>query len=242
MLPTRQYLAGAILGAAASPCLALPLGDSGFALDSTLSVLSDYRSRGISQTGNDPAVQGTSVLSHDSGAYLALFLSNFDMGGKARREWNYIAGWVLPLGEELSLDLGWAKYDYRRENALSYSEFYGALSAHGVTLGLNYSDDVAGKESYAYAYLGYSHVLPLEVTLDLRYARGDFKDDTFFSRSGKGRSRYHDWQVSLSRNWLGLDWSASYIGTDLSRAECLSYSGTDDVCGDTGVLQVSKTF
>lgn len=242
MLSLKKTLCAAALAATSTQCLALPLGDSGFSLDTTLAALSDYRSRGISQTQNDPALQGTSVLSHESGAYLALFLSNFDMGGQARREWNYIAGWAVPLGEDVTLDLGWAKYDYRRENALSYSEFYGSLSAYGFTLGLNYSDDVAEKEAYTYSYLGYSHALPLDLTLDLRYAWADFKDDFFFDRAGKGRSRYNDWQVSLSRSWLGLDWTASYIDTDISRAECESYSSKDDVCGSTGVLQVSKTF
>ncbi|WP_454255039.1 TorF family putative porin [Pseudomonas sp. Marseille-Q8238] len=236
-----SIITAAALCLAATHATALPLSDSGFSLDTTLTALSDYRSRGISQTLGDPALQVTSVLSHESGAYLALFTSNYDLG-KATREWDYIAGWTIPLADEVALDLGWAKYEYHGESVQNYSEYYGSLSAYGVTLGAHYSDDLADKESYFYGYLGYSVALPFETTLDLRYARSDYKDEVFFNTSGKGRSRYDDWQVSLSRAWLGLDWKASYIDTNLSKSECLSYSGYDDLCGATLVAEVGKTF
>lgn len=237
LLATALLLAGASL-----PVLAFQIGDSAFSLDTTLTAASDYRSRGISQTRNDPALQATSVLSHGSGAYAAFFISNYDFGTAAKREQDYVLGWALPLGEQLTLDLGWAKYEYVKDASLNYSETYASLSGWGVTLGVNYADDVADKESYLYTYLGYEHPLPADTTLSLRLGHADFKDDFFFKANGKGRSRYSDWQIGVSRDWLGLTWQASYVDTDVSRAECHSYGGSKRLCDAALLLEVSKTF
>lgn len=53
---------------------------------------------------------------------------------------------------------------------------------------------------------------------------------------------YNEWQVSLSKKLLGLDWSLAYVDSNLSNDECASYNGFDDVCGSNLVLGVSKSF
>lgn len=59
---------------------ALPLNDD-FAVLVDLTLASDYRTRGISQTQNDPAVQAGVTLAHSSGLYLGAWSSNVDFGG-----------------------------------------------------------------------------------------------------------------------------------------------------------------
>ena len=51
---------------------------SPFALSFTLGATSDYVFRGVSQTQNEPAVQGGLELAHDSGFYVGLWGSNVD--------------------------------------------------------------------------------------------------------------------------------------------------------------------
>ncbi|MCY1436994.1 hypothetical protein D9M71_531390 [compost metagenome] len=64
----------------------------------------------------------------------------------------------------------------------------------------------------------------------------------WISASGGARDSYNEWEVKLSKNLLSLDWSLSYIDTDLSEAECANYLGFDDLCSATLVAGVSKSF
>src|SRR5688572_21480001 len=48
---------------------AAPVTGSGFGLDLNVTLLSDYRFRGVSRSDEDPAVQAAMTLSHDSGLY-----------------------------------------------------------------------------------------------------------------------------------------------------------------------------
>ncbi|MNR59514.1 hypothetical protein D3C85_1807830 [compost metagenome] len=62
------------------------------------------------------------------------------------------------------------------------------------------------------------------------------------SSNGSARDSYREWEVKLSKKAFALNWSLSYIDTDLSKAECASYMGFDDVCSATLVAAVSKSF
>ena len=81
---TRTLLvAAAILSTTAMPAFAqqqdkglLPPGWGD--LSANLGVYSDYRFRGISQTDEGPALQGSLDWSHDSGVYLGTWASNVD--------------------------------------------------------------------------------------------------------------------------------------------------------------------
>ena len=46
----------------------------------------------------------------------------------------------------------------------------------------------------------------------------------------------------LNRELAGITWGLSYVDTDLSDAECLSFTGYDDLCGADLVMSASKTF
>jgi hypothetical protein len=46
----------------------------------------------------------------------------------------------------------------------------------------------------------------------------------------------------LSKQLWHLDWTLSYIDTDLSDSECESFMGYRDVCSSTFVAGVSTSF
>lgn len=90
--------------------------------------------------------------------------------------------------------------------------------------------------------IGYRTTLPAEFGLEARYEYVDYKDDVFFKENGKSRADYYNWEVKLTRAFVGIDWALSYIDTDLSKEECLSFTGFDDTCNATLVASASKTF
>ncbi|UUY08023.1 TorF family putative porin [Pseudomonas sp. J452] len=207
-------------------------------------VYSDYRTRGISQTQNDPALQGSATLSHSSGLYAGVWSSNVDfgLGSKTRQEIDYYAGYNWQINDDISLDTAYFQYEYPRQSALNYGEYFSQLSAYGAKLGAYYSDNLGGDQSYLYSYVGYGTQLPADVTLDLRYGQVDLKDPLLLDGSGDTRDSYDEWQIKLSKELLGLNWSASYVDTDLGDSECSNYMGFDDVCAATLVLGVNRSF
>ncbi|MCO8311831.1 TorF family putative porin [Pseudomonas mandelii] len=226
---------------------ALTLNDN-FSLDMTLGVVSDYRTRGISQTLGDPAVQAGATLVHSSGLYVGAWTSNVDFGGpyKTRQELEYYAGYYWQATEAISLDLGYLKYDYPKEGQFNMSEVYAVLDVYGVKLGANYSNDTPNffgeDQDTLYTYLSYKIELPAEIGLDLRVGRNDVKDPAFWSTNGASRDAYTEWEAKLTRDFVGVTWGLSYIDTDLSKSECASWYGYDDLCTATVVASASKAF
>ncbi|MFJ4453515.1 TorF family putative porin [Pseudomonas sp. NPDC089392] len=222
-----------------------------------LSALSEYRSRGISQTLGDPAAQLEIILIHNNGLYAGVWTSNVDFGSAVdaqgqqqrldtRQELDYYAGYYWQISDAISLDMGYMKYSYPKNSEFNMSEAYAIFGAYGAQLGVNYSSDVEnyfGKhQDTLYTYLGYKTLLPAEVGLDMRYGRNDMKDPAFFAGDGNTRDGYREWQVRLSREFVGLTWELSYIDTDLSQSECALWYGYTDSCSATVVVGVSKAF
>lgn len=243
-----QWLVAALLACAPlTPTLAVELSQD-FALQIDTALLSDYRTRGISQTLGDPAAQLGLTLLHSSGLYLGAWTSNVDYGYdyKTRQELDYYAGWYWQANDDVALDLGYLKYSYPRESQFNQSDVYAILTAYGFEAGVYYGNDYPNyfgdKNSNLYSYLGYSAELPAEFKLYMRYGHNDAKDPLYLSGSEDIRDSYDEWEVKLSHELVGLDWAVSYIDTDLSQTECLNAFGFKDVCTATVVASVSKTF
>ena len=231
----------------------LPLSSQAIVLNDDFSVLvdltlaSDYRTRGISQTLNDPAVQAGVTLAHSTGLYVGAWSSNVDFGGglKTRQEVDYYGGWLWEATEDVNLDIGYLKYTYPKESQFNQSEVYGILSVYGVKLGAYYSDDAPGvdsKQNSLYSYVGYETQLPYDTGLKLRYGNMDFKDPRMFTSAGHGEESYREWEVKLTHELAGVMLGLSYIDTDLSKSQCTSNWGYDDLCSATVVASVSKSF
>ncbi|PRA66001.1 hypothetical protein CQ065_11885 [Pseudomonas sp. MYb187] len=238
----RTLIAGGLL-ACAPFAHAIDLNEA-FSLEAKVGLFSDYRTRGISQTQNDPALHGSLTLLHSSGLYAGVWSSNVDFGfdSRTRQEQDYYAGYFWQINDDVTLDTSYIHYVYPRQSALNYGEYHAELRAWGVLLGGNYSGDFNRDQSMLYSYVGYGTPLPYDTGLQVRYGRNDYKDPSWFSSDGGSRSAYHEWEVKLSRTMLALDWSLSYIDTDLSQAECASYLGFEDICSAAVVASVSKTF
>jgi uncharacterized protein (TIGR02001 family) len=243
----KKHAALAICSLLASPAYSLELNNE-IVLDATFSLLSQYRTRGISQTRNDPAIQFDGMLSSNTtGFYLGAWTSNVDYGSgsNVRQELDYYGGWYFPLTPSVSLDVGYIKYTYARGSEANFSETYGVLSAYGFKLAAQYSENALTYEkgqSTMYSWVGYEKEVPYGLKLATRYGQVDFKDPVLFAVDGSARHSYHEWELKLSRMYSGLNWALSYLDTDLSRTECDNATGFDDVCSATLVASVSKKF
>jgi uncharacterized protein (TIGR02001 family) len=220
-----------------------------FSLAITPQVLSDYRNSGISQTLGDPALQLDVLLAHASGLYAGVWTSTVEFGYDwergddygTRREVDYYAGYYWQISDDISLDAYYNRYSYPGESQFNGADVYLTLEAYGFFIGGKHSD--ATDESSASLYAGYRTLLPLDIGLELKFENVDYKDKVFFNKDwSQGEEEYNNWSLGLQRDMLGVTWGLSYIDTDLSDAECMSFSGYDDLCSSTLVVSASKTF
>jgi uncharacterized protein (TIGR02001 family) len=246
---TSRHLAPALAALACSlQANAIELSEN-LALAITPAVTSDYRSSGISQTLGDPAAQLDLMLSHASGAYLGAWTSNVEYGYDwekdddfgTRQEVDYYAGYYWQISDDISLDAMYSKYTYPGESQFNMSDIIVTLEAYGVYVGGKYSIDT--DEDQLTSYIGYRTQLPWELSLDLRFENVDYKDEVFFNADySRARQDYDNWYITLNRDLLGVTWGLSYVDTDLSDAECLSFSGYEDLCGAGLIASARKVF
>ena len=89
-----KAIAASVLAVATTGVMAAEntaLSDAGFTFAGNVALTTDYRYRGITQTFNDPALQGGFVLSHETGLYAGVWGSNVDFGGTAHLELDSLA-------------------------------------------------------------------------------------------------------------------------------------------------------
>ena len=220
------------------------------ALDLTLSAMpsvsSNYLFRGISQTRNRPAIQGTFEALHDSGLYLGAFASNVAFAGTdARQELDLLAGYRFEaLG--IAWDIGAIYYSYpgysRPSSGYNIDYIEGALKASKaidtVTLvsALYLSPNFFGQSGTGVYLEGGAEVaLPLGFTATGRFGYQWIEHEPRF-----GTPDYATWSASLSREVLaGVTLAVGYYGTDISQSRC---SGDQKVCDDRMMVTLSREF
>lgn len=227
--------------------------------------VSDYRVGGFSLTQGNPALMSAATLVHKpSGLFAGVFTSNVDFGTDTRREFDYYAGIARPLTEHTRFSLEYVAYDYPKDSWVNFNEWIGTFGFNGVTVGVKYTNNLQNPPARAalaaqlapygisikprdkervVTWLEYTMPLPYQVLLNARYGYTETHDELAYqSGNGSFRSSYRDWQVSVSKPFLGLTWKAAYIDTDLSRTECYSAFGVAGDCSATVVASVIKSF
>ena len=140
----KLVLASAVAAAFASPLAAWAQDKSPNTVTGNVSLNSDYRFRGISQTYGKPAVQGGFDYSHASGIYLGTWASNV-YGGSTQQplgqaynqgnmEWDIYGGYKFEPFKDGTADIGvltylypGAKYATPTQGKYTNTEIYGAL-------------------------------------------------------------------------------------------------------------------
>jgi len=209
----------------------------------TVTLASQYIFRGITQSNENPAIQGSLDWSHDSGVYLGIWGSNVDFGDgdEASSEFDLYGGYNFTVNN-IDFGLGGIWYEYPgADNALNYNyfEFTGSIGYDFGTLAttgsIYYSPDYyAGSDDSYYYNLAIDAPLsqmPGGLTLSASLGFMDIDDEVAF-----GVPDYTDWSIGLGATVEGFDVSVTYSDTDLDSSECA------DGCDDRVVLAVSRSF
>jgi len=218
MLKTTKTLltAGIVLGSSAfvltGPALAQ---DNPVALSANVSLVSDYRFRGLSLSDKDPAIQGGFDASM-SGFYVGTWASSIEPVGNSETEIDLYGGYGGDITDGLSYDVGFLYYAYPEGNGSDYYEFYGSLSGTvsllDWTLGTAYAPDWDNlTEDNLYIYGDGTVSIPdspFYVGAHLGWEDGAFSDP-----GGLDRSKV-DWSGSLGVTYEQWDVSVSYVDSN----------------------------
>ncbi|WP_339630367.1 TorF family putative porin [uncultured Sneathiella sp.] len=199
----------------------------------------DYTFRGISQTDNEPAVQGGFDYTYDFGPVAVsggVWASNVKFTD-ATVEIDYYVG-VGGAVDDFSWDVSAIYYSYPgASSSLNYDFFEIAPSVGydfgfaSVSAGINYSPDYFGSSGDAFYYSGGVDI-PLGEYFTLS---GTIGYQTIDDNAAWGTDDYMDYGVSLSTEIAGFGVSAGWTDTDLPSSQC------SDLCG-IFALSVSRSF
>lgn len=218
-----------------------------FDISANVALVSDYRFRGISQTGTDAAIQGGFDASFEPGFYIGTWASSIDFGdvtdgsgSYGTMEIDYYAGWGGPVGDtDFGIDVGAYYYDYPGDTVDpegDYLEFIATGSWRDLALTVIYSDDWYAETGEYWGFRGgYSFSFAEDFTLGLDAGYNSF-DDPYFPT---GEDEYTDYSVTLTYTFKGVDLSVAWVGTDLDTDDCF---GDSDACDDTAVFSIAKSF
>lgn len=237
--------AGAVLAAlssASAKAQAPATAPSDVAFSGALTLASDYRFRGISQTDRGAAVQGALqadyALSDTWTAFGSVWASNLDYTD-AEIEVDFTVGVTGKAGPgELTVSGIYYAYPGAAE-ALNYDyvELAAAYSVPAgpgsVTAGAFWSPDFfggSGDAVYAYA----RGDLPVSERVSL-YAEAGHQ--TIDQNAAYGVPDYWTWQVGAAFTHGPATFSAGLVDTDLDDAEC-----GDDLCEAAALASVSVAF
>lgn len=187
----------------------------------TLTGVTDYDFRGVSQSGTDPAFQASVDFEHDSGFYAGVWTSSsLDFGGCCDENWelDYYGGFAGDIGESgFSYDVGVIYYDYPGVDVeLDYSEFYAGIGYEFLEVKAWYTTNYFGGDQNSFYIEGNtSFDLPYELTLGLHvgYTGGRALDDDFVDDTGL--EQYVDYAVSLSRSVGPFELDLRFVDTDI---------------------------
>ncbi|UXH78783.1 TorF family putative porin [Roseateles amylovorans] len=237
MKPMIAVLAAA-LAASALPAFAQAADPLSF----NLSVTSDYRYRGISQSRLKPALQGGVDYAHSSGFYIGAWASTIkwisDAGGDADVEIDTYLGYKTALGGGFTGDIGFLRYNYPGNDlnpSANTNEIYGALSYGPATLKYSHSTT----NLFGFADSKQSGYLDLSATFDVGNGFTLTPHVGHQKVKNVGSASYTDYSLTVNKDWYGLTWGAAFVATNTDAY--IGGKGKD--LGKNGVVvSVKKVF
>jgi uncharacterized protein (TIGR02001 family) len=193
-------------------------GGGGLALSGEALLLSDFRFRGVSRSGEDPAVQGQLTLSLPSGLYAGARGTGAldDVAPLGNLQLDLYAGYGLELGSGTSLDAGLIYYwfpdgDGATDHFEPYASVSHLLGPVEATLGAKYApeQEAIGGEDRLYLFGEVEAGIPLtRVTLT---ASAGWQD-------AGALGRYWNWSLGGRYAFGPFEAGLRYVDTDLPSA------------------------
>lgn len=241
-----------------APATATEEASSPHTFSYNLGLYSQYIFRGLTQTGEEPAIQGGVDYSHSSGFYLGVWGSNIswledlkDAGNisaydNSSLEIDIYGGYRNSIGETgIGYDVGLLQYIYPGDNNdnliedAETTEVYGALSYKWLQAKVSVvvSDDAWGlPDEDGTAYYELNANIPFGesgFTGVVHVGRQDFRD---FDDAD-----YTDWKVGLTKSWSnGINVGGYY--TDTNTKDAAWTIDGENIGDDQFTVFVQKTF
>ncbi|MBF8179406.1 MAG: TorF family putative porin [Burkholderiaceae bacterium] len=213
-----------------------------------LSVVSDYRFRGISQTFKQPAVQGGFDYAHSSGFYVGNWNSNVSGNSftDGSIEMDLYGGYKFNITPDVAADVGVLYYYYPGAQIVggkkyNTTEVYGSVGYKWFTLKYSHavSDFFGAPDSKNSNYLELNANFEVMDKTTLGFHVGHQKVKNVENAS------YTDYKVSLARDFGFATIGLAVVGTDADKSfySLTNNGGKTKKLGDTtAVLSISKAF
>lgn len=219
----------------------------------SVALTTDYVFRGVSQTNEDPAIQGSLDYAHPSGFYLGVWASNVDeiIISKGNIEIDYYAGYTAEFFKGFSYDVSLIYYSYPSGGdpepdyieghlGLGYA-FSDILLEPSLGVGYNYSPDFFGEDGNGNYINGTLDVtLPaafgLGFELGYQHVEGDKTTGNKMGEDGGDGYDFWHWRIGLSRELKGFVLDLSYHDTDDNK----DFIGA--IADSRFVFTISRTF
>lgn len=257
----NKILAAAVAGALALPGAVLAEeAASPHTVTGNLGFFSDYSLRGLTQTLEEPAIQGGFDYAHSSGLYLGTWASNVSSslfpGGSM--EWDFYGGWAKTFGD-FGVNVGGYYYfypgaEYATGDGFDFVELMLAGSWKWVSLKMYYAvnDYLGANESTLPAQFGGGSDGSIYFDLTATYP----VTDAFSLTAHAGQQTiegtldgvdldYTDYKIGANYLWKGFNFGIFYKDTDAEETQYTypTVNGNSVFIGDDAVIvSVSKTF
>ena len=222
----RQTALAAALATAA-------LGAAQAEISGNVALTSDYVFRGVSQTDENPAIQGGLDYSHDSGFYAGVWGSNVDgtFYSGASAEIDLYLGFSREFGP-VSVDVGFLRYEYPDSSpSTDYDEIYLGVSYGPVSVTYSRGVDVGNDRLGDYIDLSGEYEFEGIATVAAHIG---------WWNAVSGGQDYRDYKVAVFKEFLGLGFELAYTDTNMGKSECVAFAGSTKWCDGRLVLTVSK--
>ena len=254
--------AGAFAQTAATPeAAAAPVSTMAY----NVGVVSDYRYRGISQSGNKPAFQFGADYTDKSGLYVGTWNSTITWikdsslpptTARGPLETDVYGGYRGGITGDLTFDVGMLEYFYFNNTLGNVSgsanantnEIYGSLLYGPAYIKLSDSTTnlfgVPSSKGSTYLDLGYNFDHGNGLTSLVHFGNQTIKATSVTNNV----TAYNDYSYTLNKDFDGLVVSGTVISTDYSRRgnhviDTLTGSGTSkNLAGSTFILGLKKNF
>jgi uncharacterized protein (TIGR02001 family) len=227
----------------------------GITTTGNVTLSTDYRFRGISQTSNNPAIQGAINFNHESGLYAGVWGSNIDGFGTA--EMDATLGYATKLNlipnVTSTLDVGYIRYGYFGSGDSApgneqpdYNEVFAKLGFSDAIVkgdnlvgGVNYSNEYFNN-SNDFWYLSANYTAPLADTgfgLVAGVGYNAFKNKKMMLRAvgGDGNDdNYIDYKVGANFGVQGLTGELAWVDNNID--------SSDKIHDGTVQFSLSKSF
>ncbi len=231
-----------------------------------VTVTSDYRYRGISQTNFKPAIQGGFDYAHESGFYIGnwnssiSWISDANPGTSAPIEMDFYGGFKKEfIGEGFASDFGVLQYYYPTTGLPSTAtnpnttELYAAQNfTFGPVTGFA-KFSYAVSNTFGYANSNGSYYPDLTANYDTGIWGTSVNAHVGYQKiagqsvvTGVPTASYMDWKLGLTKDFGGgLSGAIAYIGTNAAKSgSTYAYQSPSgkNLGGSTGLISLTKAF